>query len=108
MTTAANAGVLSACAFAVQRAVEYTDALISLRFDLSASGHERIKKAVLLLAALLYASVLTKVAGLDITNMGDAWPWRIVTAFALSAGVEGVNSVLKGLGYAKDQVNPKK
>jgi len=108
MTTGANIGVVTAAAFAVQRAVEYTDALISLTYDLSAPGRERVKTVVLLTAALIYASILTKIAGLDITNLGDAWPFRIITVLVVSAGTEGVNSVVKGLGYAKDRLNPKK
>jgi hypothetical protein len=101
--------LLLAAAFAVQRAVDWSEALIDCFYNLDDPQHATIKRIVISSLSMMFASVFTFGATLDITGRGNIrFPWCLITILSISAGTEGVNSILKAAAYAKDQINPKK
>lgn len=95
-------GPAFAAGFAVQQLLEILDPLISRLF-----GPEADKKAIQGLISFLVGLVLAFGAGLRVleplgiheAGLIDAF----VTALIISAGTEGINSVLKFLGYSKEK-----
>jgi hypothetical protein len=101
-----TASIALAVAFAIQQVVETVDVLVTAVLgndtDLKAAGP---KKALLKLLALALGIFGATIIGVDLlsgtTGIEARWhPW--ITAIALAGGTEGVNSVLKYLGYAKE------
>jgi hypothetical protein len=101
-------GPAFAAGFAVQRLLEIADPLINL---IVGSRPERatFKKTLLVLLSLVAGLVIAVGAGLRVleplgaTTSGIGTTIDVVaTALVISAGTEGVNSILKFLGYAKE------
>jgi hypothetical protein len=92
-------GPAFAAGFAVQQLLELLDPLLD---KISKS----LKKIVLSFVALAIGSALalaTDVRVLKPLGVADADAWDIgVTALVVSAGTQGVNSIMKFLGYAKE------
>ncbi|MGE5550350.1 MAG: hypothetical protein ACM3ZC_07445 [Bacteroidota bacterium] len=87
--------------FAVQRFLEVIDPLLT-----KLCGNEN-KKIILGLASLLVGFILVYGAKLSVLRpLGilDAGIFDcIITGFVISVGSEGLNSILKFLGYAKEE-----
>lgn len=91
-------GPAFATGFAIQRLLELLDPAF-------AALPEDRKKLVLGVVSVIVTAVLTVVVGLRVLRpLGvDAPVWAdvVVTALVVSAGTEGFNSIMKFLGYAK-------
>jgi hypothetical protein len=91
--------------FAVQRLLDILDTVLNLL-----PGGVAAKKAVTALISFVIGLLLAGFAGLRVlkplglseTTRAVAVVDGIVTALVLSAGTEGFNSILKFVGYAKD------
>jgi hypothetical protein len=98
-------GPAFAAGFAVQRLLDIFDGVLNL-----VPGGVNVKKVVTALISFLIGLLLAGFAGLRVlkplglsgTSRAVAVVDVIVTALVLSAGTEGFNSILKFLGYAKD------
>src|SRR5215211_4664158 len=98
-------GPAFAAGFAVQRLPDIFDGVLNL-----VPGGVNVKKVVTALISFLIGLLLAGFAGLRVlkplglsgTSRAVAVVDVIVTALVLSAGTEGFNSILKFLGYAKD------
>lgn len=95
-------GPAFAAGFAVQRALEIADPLLSLLGDRFAQYKGTFIALLSIALGLTFAwlSPLSVLAPLGIKDAGlvDV----LITGFVISAGTEGINSILKFLGYAKD------
>ena len=95
-------GPAFAAGFAIQRLLEIFDAILLERFI-----SKEWKKLVLALISLAIGFFLAYGVGLRVLlplglpNVGY-WLDTIITALIISAGTEGFNSILKFLGYAKE------
>jgi hypothetical protein len=93
-------GPAFAAGFAIQRLMELLDSF------LGGSLPEANKKRVAALVSLAFACLVTFVGGLRVllplgmsgSNLMDG----LVTMLVISAGTEGFNSIMKFLGYAKE------
>jgi hypothetical protein len=92
-------GPAFAAGFALQQLLEILDPLI-----------EKIardwKKMLLALVSFAFGLILAFGAGIRVLvhlgySGGDLWD-AIITALIVSAGTEGINSIMKYLGYAKE------
>lgn len=88
-----------AAGFALQQLLEILDPLID-RFA------KDWKKLFLALVSLAFGLILAFGAGIRVLvhfgyNGIDTWD-AIITALIVSAGTEGINSIMKYLGYAKE------
>lgn len=94
-------GPAFAAGFAVQRLLELLDPV----FD-AVESIKSAKKVVLGLVSLAFGVVLVFSFGLSVLQPlginGSRILDGIVTALVVSAGTEGFNSILKFLGYAKE------
>ena len=94
-------GPAFAAGFAVQQLLEILDPLI-----IKIIG-QADKKLILGIVAFVVGLVLAFGVGLSILEplgVADAGIWdTIVTALVISAGTEGINSILKFLGYTKEK-----
>jgi hypothetical protein len=95
-------GPAFAAGFALQKLLEIFDPLI----ERLVKGDEKTKKIFLGLVSLAIGLVLAFGAGIRVlTHLGymghDLWDAGI-TALIVSAGTEGINSIMKYLGYAKE------
>ncbi len=97
-------GPVFAAGFAVQRLLEVVDTLF-VRFG-SDSTFTRSKPAIMATLSLALGVLLTILAPLQVLaplGLDNAqWADFLVTALMISAGTEGVNSIIKFLEYAKD------
>jgi len=96
---------LFAAGFAVQQFLE----LLTSALNLDAKpSFEKYKKPILggasLLAGFLLAGCIPSLKILHALNpKNDIGPWDVViTAFVLSAGTDGINSIVKFMKYAKE------
>jgi len=94
-------GPAFAAGFAVQQLLEILDGFVSIKKIGNAD-----KKVIFGIVSLLVGLVLAFWAGLRVLrplgyNNGDFFD-AAVTALILSAGTEGFNSIMKFLGYAKE------
>jgi len=96
-------GPAFAAGFAVQQLLEILDPVVE-KFKVN-------KKLLLGLVSLVIGFVLAAGAGLRVLQplgITNASFWDIiVTGLIISGGTEGVNSIMKFLGYTKDRANPK-
>ncbi len=95
-------GPAFAAGFAVQQLLEIVDPVIAL-LELTATT----KKALLGLLSLGAGLVITSVCGLHVLQSLQSRAAAIhgdlfVTGVVISAGTEGINSIMKFLGYSKD------
>jgi hypothetical protein len=97
-------GPVFAAGFAVQQFLEILTSILNL--DSNAS-FERYKKAILSVSSLVIAFLLVWFIGslrvlhpLD-PKASDGWD-LVVTAFVLSAGTDGINSIVKFMKYSKE------
>ncbi|HRQ25094.1 MAG TPA: hypothetical protein PLF42_16830 [Anaerolineales bacterium] len=95
-------GPAFAAGFALQKLLEILDPLI----ERLVKGDEKAKKLFLGLVSLAAGLVLAFGAGIRVlVHLGymghDLWDAGI-TALIVSAGTEGINSIMKYLGYAKE------
>jgi len=93
-------------AFVIQQIIEIVDSFASAFFDADKDPEKAgKKKAVLKLCSLACGTFAAKVLKLDVlsgvTLVPFEWHW-FISAFAFAGGTEGVNSVVKYLGYAKE------
>lgn len=93
-------GPAFAVGFAVQQLLEIVDPVLDVVIP------KNLKKAILGLVALgigLVVAYGAKVRVLGPLGVGDAGSWDpIVTGIIVSAGTQGFNSIMKFLGYAKE------
>jgi len=93
-------------AFAIQQTIEVIDSMVVALFDTDKDpAKASIKKMILKLCSValgIFAATVMKIDVLkDVTSIAAEWhPW--ISAIALAGGTEGVNSVLKYIGYAKE------
>ena len=94
-------GPAFAAGFAIQQLLEILDPLI-----IKIIG-QADKKLVLGIVAFIVGLVLAFGAGLSILEplgVANAGIWdTIITGLVISAGTEGINSILKFLGYTKEK-----
>ena len=94
-------GPAFAAGFAIQQLLEILDPLI-----IKIIG-QADKKLVLGIVAFIVGLVLAFGAGLSILEplgVADTGIWdTIITGLVISAGTEGINSILKFLGYTKEK-----
>ena len=94
-------GPAFAAGFAIQQLLEILDPLI-----IKIIG-QADKKLVLGIVAFVVGLVLAFGAGLSILEplgVADTGIWdTIITGLVISAGTEGINSILKFLGYTKEK-----
>jgi hypothetical protein len=94
-------GPVFAAGFAVQQLLEVLDPLI-----VKIIGNAD-KKLILGIVAFVFGLILAFGTGLCILEplgVANAGLWdTIVTGLAISAGTEGVNSILKFMGYSKER-----
>jgi hypothetical protein len=94
-------GPAFAAGFALQRLLEILDPLLEKISLVKAN-----KKIVLGLVSLVIGLILATGAGLRVLQplgvSGADLPDIIITALIVSAGTEGFNSILKFLGYTKE------
>ena len=93
--------------FAVQQLLELLDPIIS-RITKSSGQADDLKKSVMNVIAIGFAAVIT--FGSDdiriLSALGikpDPWFDGVVTMFVISAGTNGVNSILKFMSYKKEE-----
>ena len=94
-------GPIFAAGFAVQQLLEVLDPLIMKIIG------KADKKLILGIVAFLFGLVLAFGTGLHVLEplgVANAGIWdTIVTGLFISAGTEGINSILKFLGYSKER-----
>jgi hypothetical protein len=95
-------GPAFAAGFALQKLLEIFDPLV----DRLVKGDENAKKMFLGLVSLAAGLILAFGAGIRVlVHLGyagmDLWD-AVITALIVSAGTEGINSIMKYLGYAKE------
>src|SRR5689334_18721055 len=93
-------------AFTIQQTVEIVDTWASAVLDTDKDPEKaRWKKAVLKLISLALGIYAATAMGVDVlagvTSIGQQWH-PAITSIALAGGTEGVNSLLKYAGYAKE------
>jgi hypothetical protein len=93
-------------AFAIQQSVDIIDSIAAVLLDTDKNpGRAGIKKLVLKLVSLVLGVLSARILKVDVLNgvaaIPDQWHW-LITSIALAGGTEGVNSVVKYLGYAKE------
>lgn len=93
-------GPAFAAGFAIQRLMELLDAF------LGGSLPDASKKRVAALISLAFAGLVTFVGGVRVLYplgmSGSSLMDGLVTMLVISAGTEGLNSIMKFLGYAKE------
>jgi hypothetical protein len=93
-------------AFAIQQTVEIFDSISAVFLDTDKNPEQAgKKKAILKLCSLALGILAVAVLKVDVLSVVTAVPseWHgVITAIALAGGTEGVNSVVKYLGYAKE------
>ena len=93
-------GPVFAAGVAIQQLLELLDSVLKKMI-----GDDSKKVALGLLSlgvglALAFGAGLRVLAPLGVPNV---WPWdEIVTGMIISGGTQGINSILKFLGYAKE------
>ena len=91
-------GPAFAAGFALQQLLEILDSFFLKRL-------QNYKKPILGIVSLVVGLVLAFGAGLRVLQplgLADADFWdAIVTALVISAGTEGINTIMKFLGYSK-------
>lgn len=94
-------GPAFAAGFAIQQLLEVLDPLVKKIIG------DADKKLVLGIVSLIVGLVLAFGAGMRVLQplgIANAEFWdAIVTALVISAGTEGINSILKFLGYSKER-----
>lgn len=90
--------------FAVQQGVEVFSSLIALRENIDSDVKK--KKAWFSVASILLSTVAVVGGGLDVLKIfapgSPTWVSTFITIIFVSAGTEGFNSLLKWLGYKKE------
>lgn len=93
-----------AAGLAIQHANELLDPLVS-----KIAGSEVLKKTYMGWLSLLFGALVTGLLQVRVISVitgaktGSDGLDFVVTALVISTGTEGVNSIIKFLGYAKDQ-----
>lgn len=94
-------GPVFAAGLAIQQLLELLDSILLKKFV-----GEDYKKAFLGLLSLVAGLALAFGAGLRVLELlGVSGPWywdEITTGLIISGGTQGINSILKFLGYAKE------
>ncbi len=94
--------------FAVQRLLEIVDALVTPLLG-DVWKKPEVKGFVFAVLAIAAGFALASATGVRVlkplgATASDNWD-LVVTAFVISAGTEGMNSILKYLGYKKDSAS---
>jgi hypothetical protein len=96
-------GPVLAAGFAVQQLLEIFSPLV----ERITGNDEKAKKMYLGLISLLFGFGLSFGAGLRVlTALGAATPYLVdgvVSGLIISGGTEGINSIMKFLGYTKEK-----
>jgi hypothetical protein len=94
-------GPVFAAGLAIQQLLELLDSILLKKFI-----GDDYKKAVLGLLSLIAGLALAFGAGLrvlELLGVSSPWYWdEITTGLIISGGTQGINSILKFLGYAKE------
>ena len=99
-------------AFGVGVGIQHLNELLDALFSTLSGSNNNLKKLLMGLSSLIFGCVATVAFKLDIvgalgvapSKTGVVWVLNvIVTALIISTGTEGINSIVKFLGYAKDQ-----
>jgi hypothetical protein len=105
-------GPAFAAGFALQRLLDLLDPVLSWPFPPKDTHGEptragQVKKLVLSIVSLVMGIVIARTCGLHVIQalegLDAAVPWDVfLTGLIISGGTEGVNSIVKFVGYAKD------
>jgi hypothetical protein len=100
-------------AFAVGLGIQHLNELLDAVFSAMAGANANRKKLYMGLSSLFFGGAATLILNLHIVQLltdAGSQPgaaFRVmdgaVTALIISTGTEGINSIVKFLGYAKDQ-----
>ncbi len=96
---------ISASAFGAQQLTEFVDSIVVIvwkTFDEKNARDVAIKKTIDKAIALIFAVFATTLLKLSIPQVPAGWMAQLVTIFAIAAGTDGVNSLLKAMAYAKE------
>jgi hypothetical protein len=110
ITSATNVTVALAPTFAAGFAIQHADELLDPLISKLSGNSETLKKTLMGWLSFLFGTIVTvslqlrvvKAFGGPTGGLNDVID-AIVTALIISTGTEGVNSIIKFLGYAKDQ-----
>jgi hypothetical protein len=96
-----------AVGFAVQRLLEILDAVLGFLLPDTWDKSPTLKHFVLSIVSIIAGGAVALTTGIRVLHplggtANDAWDVA-VTALVISAGTEGLNSILKYLGYKKDE-----
>ena len=96
-----------AVGFAVQRLLEILDAILGFAVGDNWDKRPTLKHFVLAIVSIGAGGAVALTTGIRVLHplggtASDAWDVA-VTALVISAGTEGLNSILKYLGYKKDE-----
>jgi hypothetical protein len=98
-------------AFAVGFAIQHLNELLDPILSAWANNDNNRKKVFMGLTSLLFGGLATWLLQLRVMELINGSPHggvygfmdAVVTALVISTGTEGINSIVKFLGYAKDQ-----
>jgi len=99
-------------AFGVGVGIQHLNELLDAVFSTLSGNNNNLKKLLMGLSSLIFGFIATVAFKLDIvgalggvtsTNRVVWFLNVVVTALIISTGTEGINSIVKFLGYAKDQ-----
>src|SRR5215208_2832911 len=96
------------CGFAIQRLLELVDPVADGFIPGEGAAKGRWKKGILGIVAIIGGLVFATVAGVRVLNpISEAtipdWIDLAATGLVVSAGTEGLNSIMKYLGYKKEE-----
>ena len=96
-----------AAGFAVQQGLQILDSLLNLDNKINANVKRGLAGATSLILGLLFAwGGIRVLAPLYPNSPPPLWVDYLVSALVISAGTEGFNSIMKFIGYTKDNANP--
>ncbi len=109
--TVANLTTSLAPAFAVGLAIQHWNELLDPILSALAHNDNNLKKSLMGVASLVFGGLATGLLQLRVLHAITGKPDDgmfgfadvVVTALIISTGTEGINSIIKFLGYAKDQ-----
>ena len=98
-------------AFGVGVGIQHLNELLDALFSTLSGSNTNLKKLLMGFSSLIFGCIATVAFKLDIVgalggvaSTDAAWVLNVfVTALIISTGTEGINSIVKFLGYAKDQ-----
>jgi hypothetical protein len=95
------------CGFAIQRLLELVDPAVDRFFPGTGEKKARWKKGILgivaIIGGLIFAAVGIRVLDPISEHPLPDWIDFVATGLVVSAGTEGLNSIMKFLGYKKEE-----